>query len=546
MKQHFFVIIAVILFSLLSVRSLFSSGFFPMHDDTQVARVVEMGKALRWGQFPVRWVSDLGYGYGYPIFNFYGPLPYYAGGFFSAIGIPGLLATKIMIILGVLLGAIFMYCLSSRFFGKIAGVLSSVSFVFAIYRAVQLYVRGSIGEYWAISFFPLALLGILLAFQKQNKSSLILGLGLMGIILSHTLYGYVVTFLGAIVLVILFVRSVQTKNYKTFRFVMVGYCLGFALTAFFWLPAFAEMKYTNVAAQVSSTADFHDHFVCLAQLIGSTWGYGGSVAGCHDGLSFSLGKLLLLSACIGFAVGVLKKSTRFFSIIGGIITVVSLFFLLSVSKHVWEYIPYMQYLQYPWRYLGLVIVGLSFLSGISVFVIPSKIGKLVFAGVFVVLTFLLNGRYFEPQYLYAKTEADFESPKEISFRVSQISDEYLPKEIVKPLSEAELPHDTIVTPSSVEIKTVINQDIYKKYELITPENTSVKVNIAAFPGWRYIVNGQKATVAIDHGLPIIQIPKGFSTMELSFANTPVRTLGNCISIIAFAAVIIIYGKKTIT
>ncbi|HSA83405.1 MAG TPA: hypothetical protein VLF20_00780, partial [Patescibacteria group bacterium] len=68
-----------------AVAPFFLPGFFPMHDDTQVARVFEMHKALIDGQFPVRWVADLGYHYGYPIFNFYAPLAYYIGAFFMVL-----------------------------------------------------------------------------------------------------------------------------------------------------------------------------------------------------------------------------------------------------------------------------------------------------------------------------------------------------------------------------------------------------------------------------------------------------------------------------
>ena len=42
-----------------------------MHDVQQVARLQQMDKSLKAGQFPVRWVEDLGFGYGYPVFNFY-------------------------------------------------------------------------------------------------------------------------------------------------------------------------------------------------------------------------------------------------------------------------------------------------------------------------------------------------------------------------------------------------------------------------------------------------------------------------------------------
>ena len=48
-------IIIVLIFSSLSILPFLHSGFFPMHDDTQVARVFEMAKSLSSGMFPVRW-----------------------------------------------------------------------------------------------------------------------------------------------------------------------------------------------------------------------------------------------------------------------------------------------------------------------------------------------------------------------------------------------------------------------------------------------------------------------------------------------------------
>src|SRR3990172_3966639 len=119
-----------------------------MHDDTQVVRVQQMAQALRDGQFPVRWVADLGYGYGYPIFNFYSPLPYYIGGFFNLIGFDALVATKIMFALGILLSGIFMYFLAREFWGEVGGIVSGLFYVYAPYHALDIYVRGAVDEFW--------------------------------------------------------------------------------------------------------------------------------------------------------------------------------------------------------------------------------------------------------------------------------------------------------------------------------------------------------------------------------------------------------------
>ena len=121
MKKHFFSLLFLLILSFWSWKPLLGSGFFPMHDDTQGARVVEMGRALRFGQFPVRWVSNLGYGYGYPIYNFYGPLPYYVGGFFYAAGVDGLIATKIMMWIGIILLGFTLYFSVTSVWGAASG-----------------------------------------------------------------------------------------------------------------------------------------------------------------------------------------------------------------------------------------------------------------------------------------------------------------------------------------------------------------------------------------------------------------------------------------
>src|SRR5688572_30726178 len=117
-------LLLVVLLSYFSIQPFFAAGFFPVHDDTQVARVYEMKTALADGMFPVRWVPDLGYNYGYPIFNFYGPFAYYVGGFFNLIGFDSLIATKIMIVLGTLLAGVSMYFLAREFWGKSGAIVS--------------------------------------------------------------------------------------------------------------------------------------------------------------------------------------------------------------------------------------------------------------------------------------------------------------------------------------------------------------------------------------------------------------------------------------
>ena len=157
----FFLPLVIIMFlSYWAIAPFFSSGFFPMHDDTQGARVFEMHKALVDGMFPVRWSADLGDGDGFPIFNFYTPLASYIGAIVQLIGFDALIATKIMMASGLVLAAITMYYFAKEFWGKLGGIVSAVLYLYAPYHSVNTYVRGAVAELWAYAFVPVAFYGL--------------------------------------------------------------------------------------------------------------------------------------------------------------------------------------------------------------------------------------------------------------------------------------------------------------------------------------------------------------------------------------------------
>mgnify|MGYP001606165235 CR=1 FL=1 len=58
---------------------LLRSGYFSHQDDLQVIRLVEMRKCFADLQIPCRWGPVMGWGNGFPLFNFYGVSTYYLG-----------------------------------------------------------------------------------------------------------------------------------------------------------------------------------------------------------------------------------------------------------------------------------------------------------------------------------------------------------------------------------------------------------------------------------------------------------------------------------
>ena len=95
--KRFAIILLGFVLTFAALRFLLNTTFFPIHDFTHVTRLVEMDRAIQDGEFPVRWSKNLGYGYGMPLFNFYGPTPFYVAEVFHSIGLNYLFSIKAMV-----------------------------------------------------------------------------------------------------------------------------------------------------------------------------------------------------------------------------------------------------------------------------------------------------------------------------------------------------------------------------------------------------------------------------------------------------------------
>src|ERR1700704_5899236 len=144
MFKNWYFIIGLILTAAL-LWPLFTADYFSHQDDVQTIRLYEMDQCIKDRQFPCRWVPDLGGGYGYPLFNYYAPLPYYIGEIFYLPTGNIFFAAKMMFLIPFLGSFIFMYLLGSKLWGQAGGSLSAIFYSYVPYHALDMYVRGAMG-----------------------------------------------------------------------------------------------------------------------------------------------------------------------------------------------------------------------------------------------------------------------------------------------------------------------------------------------------------------------------------------------------------------
>lgn len=523
----------VALFSIWTIRPLLALGFFPIHDDTQVVRVSQMALALKEGQFPVRWVKDLGYGYGYPIFNFYAPLAYYIGAIFNLIGFGALVATKMMIGLGAVLGGVSMYFLAKEFWGKLGGLMAALFYLYLPYKAVDLYVRGAIAELWALAFLPLVFLGLWLLL-KEKKSGIIIGsLGLALVILSHNLTALMLIPFFGLAALATFGFSQKKKLFLAQLSLLV--LLGLGLGAFYWLPALGEMNLTQVQAQVGGGADWSDHFVFLDQLWASPWGFAGSASGRLDGMSFMIGKIHLLFAGLVLLVTLLSQRPQKKEKVGAWLAAGLLLLAIcltnQLSAPVWRLVSAMAFIQYPWRFLVLAGFLVSFLAGGIVLYLRRNSPLAYLPAFFIMITLIsLNSGYFRPQFLSQTSDQAYLEEFNLKWLTSKISDEYLPKDFPNPQNPGEVAWERLMVLDQTEpviLKDKTNQLVF---ETQSDQEAVAIINLAYFPSWRFWIDGQETVPQPEEGVIKLTLPSGDHLVEARLTSTLIQKTANFISL----------------
>ncbi len=551
-SSNFWPLLIVLISAILAGRTFLTPGYFNMHDDLQMMRQLEMEKCFLDGQIPCRWVPDMGYGFGFPLFNYYPPLPYLVGELFRIAHFSFVDTAKILFLLAFMASGLTMYYLAKEFFGKWGGVVSSVFYVWAPYHSVDAYVRGAMNESWALIWFPLILLtSYKLIVQKSKTTRWIIALGLSwtGLLLSHNLMVLIFTpvFAGWCLLFWL-----KAKGWKKIWELLKAGLLAAGLSAFFTLPAAFEQKYVHVDTLVKGYYEYIAHFATINQLLFSRfWGYGPSVWGINDGMSFQIGHIhWILSILIGIVVvamflgknkSKLSRQTLFTILYIFLAGWFAAFMAHEKSTFIWKLFSPLAFVQFPWRFLTIVILCFSFIAGSVVILFPNKIIKFI-APIVLVGLIVWNWNYFLPQggkmgpltdtQKFSGAAWDLQRTAGIFDYLPQAAREN-PKEGQKLLAEFMTGKGSVESP-----KEGTN---WASFNINADSASTIRVGIFQYPVWKTYIDGKEVKNYVPEseawGRMYIDVAAGRHIITLRLYNTPLRSVANIISLLTWISLL---------
>lgn len=547
MERHKKRIIYLVIFlaTIVVSRDLFRPGYFPMHDDLQVGRLYEIELCIKDGQIPCRWVPDMGYSYGYPLYNYYPPFPYYFGLVFRLLGFSFIDSIKLLFIFGFLVSGVLMYLLGAELWGEWGGLLSSILYLFAPYHSVDVYVRGAMNEFWAMAFLPGIFWAVLKVIKEKNKKFPIVFLALFSglLLLSHNLMAFI--FAPWIVSFALILIYFQKKNLRrNLVNLFYGTIFGLGLAAFFTLPVLLEKKYVHVETMLMGYFNYLAHYVGLRKtLFTRFWGYGSSGWLQDAGMPFQVGFPhwpLAVISFLGATCLYIKKKIKLerFSLFtfSFLLFLFSFFLVHPRSILIWKTFRILEYLQFPWRFLTLVVFAISVLGGGIILLVKKQRWQVLISLVLISITVLLNFSFFrvEKTININDTEKLFSAKGWNKLQTDAIFD-YLPIYAKAPPARA-APATPEIKEGQAKISQIKKGTNWYQFKIeVTktgPKGATAQIPIYDFPGWQALVDKQRTSIYHDNdlGLITLEVPAGVHEIKLKLKDTPIRKIGNLISL----------------
>jgi hypothetical protein len=544
--------------SLFAWAPLLSPGYFlDAHDARHTLFFLNnFHQAIREGVLIPRWAPDFALGYGYPLFLLYSPLAYYVAEGVHLLGATLTDAVKATFGLGFLLSGWGMYGWGRRLFGRAGGLLAAAIYLYAPYHLVDIYVRASLAEFFALGLLPWAFWAFTAAVdQRAPRAVAAAAAAYAALLLTHNATALLATpFLGAWALCRATLGWKEAGGPRALGRALGAGALGVGLAGFFLVPMLLERQYVVLSQWTSGSYDYIKHFVYPSQFFSPFWGFGYAGEGTADQMSFQLGLVPVAGFFVACAWGFRGRDRGALAFFAGA-TLLLTFLMTPASAAVWRLLPLAELVQFPWRLLALTTLTLATVCGAVPGALaaeeakpserPREEGPALLA-LALAATVLASLPYLEPQQTPRDPRAeepvaviDFETfhpPDRVGMTIwvreqpqdSPLVAQYLAGE---PLQKVRLLR------GQGEARTIEHGAARERAFVRAEGQATVQFLTYYFPGWRAWVDGEEVPIRPEgpHGLITLDVPPGEHEIVLRFGDTPPRQAGLALSGVSLAA-----------
>ncbi len=546
------------------------------HDfDFHLVSWLDALNSWRHGILYPHWTPSANFGAGEPRFLFYPPLTWMMG---AALGLflPWKIVPLALLVLLLTATGLATRALARRAFGDGIATLAGCTAIFSGYALFTAYERSAFAEMTGGFWVPLMLMGILgdwrngtndtpgkaqvsVLRQAIGRSALLLALVVAGAWLSNAPVGVMLSYLLAGVAVLC---AVLARSWVPVLRGAVATALGLGMAAFFLIPADWEQRWVAIRQAVDDPG----------LLIENSWLFARHAdprLELHDielirvsGIAVTMVAVALIAVAVSWWRKTLPAQRRWWIPLAAIPLVV-LFLQLPVSEPVWNTLPKLRFLQFPWRWLVVLEAPMAIFFASAIWAkgrVWRSIGLVACGAVFLAGTVIAGVSLFQ-----GCDEEDAVKGMLADYREGvgfQGTDEYAPPNADDSMVASGLPFACLVTDPTTELGKG-DPDMTPEWSQdqgsceaafaadqarLSPEHLRLHADaphagflvlrLRTYPAWRVRINGQNiaAMPAREDGLMAVPVPQGQVDVSIDWTTTRDVVLGRILSMVSLLLV----------
>jgi hypothetical protein len=483
-----------------------------------------------------RWAAMANFAYGEPRFVFYPPASWTLGAALSAV-VPWTIVSCVYIWIALLAAGVAMFLLARRWLNRSEAMFAAALYVVNPYHLVIVYWRSAFAELLASCLVPLLLLFVLRAADEDSgvdkfswrRAIVPLALVLAAAWLTNAPAAVMIHYSLAL-LVVFFAWQRRSP-----RVLLVGACavaLGACLAAFYLLPAVYEQRWVDIAQAVSAGSRPVDSFL-----------FSHTPDADHDAFNRIVSWVAVLES-LGIFVAVcvarpwrprLETQRSLWNVLLGWAIACGVV-MLPLSALLWKFLPKLEFMQFPWRWLLCLSMIFCLLVTIGLRRWWWRAAVLLVA----ILVVVAAGHRFQtPWWDSADDLREMQDNMEAGTGYEGV-EEYTP---LGAEVEALDKNARNVTVEGTARAAIHVQRWDAESRMFTAEMSAadwLTLRLFRYPAWRVEVNGRVVETAAraETGQMLVPVTAGMNQVEISLARTWDRAVGGWISLLTAMLVMI--------
>ena len=520
-------------FSALAVSSAFFSGVPYGNDLTQHYQfAATIHESFSRGEIYPSLSASANRGMGDYGIRFYPPLGYYALAGGHALAGDWFNGSILAFFLIYLAGGVGVYLWVKEGFSETQSLIAAALYVFAPYHLNQIYNNFLYGEFAASAVVPFCFLFLHRTAEKPRPGSAAGLAAVYGLlILTHLPSMIFCSISFGVYGLVVMTRSGTWKKALPYLAGAVGTAI--AATSIYWVKLVTELDWINHSKQeyFSNTWDYANNFLLRPSNLLNIR---------DDVLAIWMGDLMLAAAILislpTAAVLWRQKERLSPMLLGSLVTMlVAVFFASVISKPVWDSAGFLQKIQFPWRWMGVVSVTAAVFAsyGIASAAGPRKqvgpaMSVILVAGLVaftVSAVFITKQSVFIPpgEFTAEKVDAMLRAPSRDCWWTVWASEGFYRDTPAGP------PRGKIVSRSSLEIEAVV------------PGSGEVEFPVLFYPHWRAYAGEKRLETGHNaKGLLIAAVPPGTEKITLRFREPDIVRAAAVASASGLAAIMFVW------